>query len=238
MVTRLGSVDRGESADSNPDVEYPELEERVRETYVGDSDAQQKRSLYDSYKMAIRWASDRIGEQGIVAFVTNGSLIGGNAEAGLRACLAREFSSIHVLNLRGNQRTKKEVSHREGGKIFGSGSRASVAISILVKNPNATHDGCQIRSRDIGDYLTREQKLEELSKAKSIKGFKDWQLITPNEDHDWIKPRSKVFAEFCPLGSENTLDGKDDDAIFKLYSNGYQTGRDAYIYNFSREACV
>ena len=227
------SVDRDKSK-----VEYPELEDRIKETYLSASDAQQKRSLYDSYKMAIRWASDRIGEQGIVAFVTNGSLIEGDAEAGLRACLAREFSSIHVLNLRGDAYTSDEHRRSEGGNVFGEGTRTSVAITILVKNPNTTHDGCQICYRDIGNYLTREQKLEVLREAKSITGFNDWQSITPNEDHDWIRPRSKIFAGFRPLGSKEAMDGNADDAIFKLYSNGYQTGRDAYIYNFSRDACA
>ena len=122
--------------------------------------------------------------------------------------------------------------------MFGEGTRTSVAVTILVKNPNAIHDRCQICYRDIGDYLTRKQKLEALREAKSITGFNDWRPITPNEDHDWIRPRSKIFAEFRPLGSKDAMNGKADDAIFKLYSNGYQTGRDAYIYNFSHDACA
>ena len=109
--------------------------------------------------MAIRWASDRIGDQGVIALVTNGSWIDGNVDSGVRACLAEEFSSIHVLNLRGNQRTQGERSRREGGKVFGQGSRAPVAITILVRNPEAAHDGCRILYRDIGDYLKREEKL-------------------------------------------------------------------------------
>ena len=188
--------------------------------------------------MAIRWASDRIDEQGVIAFVTNGSWIDGNTEAGVRACLVEEFSSIHVLHLRGDQRTQGEMSRREGGKVFGSGSRAPVAITILVKNPDAKHDGCCIYYRDIGDYLTREQKLEALQKAASIKGFSDWQMITPNEHHDWIRHRTDEFTNFYPLGSKDTMDGKADAAVFKNYSNGYQTGKDNYIYNFSRDACA
>ena len=151
--------------------EKPMLNARVKATL--------KNSLYDTYKMAIRWASDRIDKQGVIAFVTNGSWIDGNVDSGVRACLAEEFSSIHVLNLRGNQRTQGERSRREGGKVFGSGSRAPVAIMILVKNPNATHEGCKIHYRDIGDYLTRQQKLEALTEAVSIKGISDWQAITP-----------------------------------------------------------
>ena len=142
--------------------------------------------------MAIRWASDRIDKQGVIAFVTNGSWIDGNVDSGIRACLAEEFSSVHVLNLRGNQRTQGERSRREGGKVFGSGSRAPVAITIFVKNPNATHDGCKIHYRDIGDYLTREEKLEALREAVSIKGISDWQAITPNTNLrlGWTTQRS------------------------------------------------
>ena len=232
------SVNRKKSTPGNPNADYATLEERIKETYVAYATTTQKRSLYDSYKMAIRWASDRIGEQGIVAFVTNGSWIDGNTEAGIRACLAKEFSAIHVLNLRGNQRTQGEVSRREGGKIFGSGSRAPVAISIFVKNPNATHEGCKIYYRDIGDYLTREEKLDQLREVESIKGFGDWQTITPNKHYDWIDQRSEAFATFYPMGSKGAKAGKADDAIFKLYSNGYKTGKDAYIYNFSPDACA
>ena len=231
------STGQRSATDDNPNVEYLELEKRIRETYAARVKATLKNSLYDTYKMAIRWASDRIDE-GIIAFVTNGSWIDGNVDSGIRACLAEEFSSVHVLHLRGNQRTQGERSRREGGKVFGSGSRAPVAITIFVKNPNATHDGCKIQYRDIGDYLTREQKLEALTEAVSIKGIIDWQAITPNKHHDWVDQRSDAFAEFYPLGTKEAKAGKADDAIFKLYSNGYKTGKDAYIYNFSREVCA
>ena len=232
------SAGQRSASDDNPNVEYPELKDRIRRTYVEHSTSKNKNSLYDTYKMAIRWASDRIGEQGIIAFVTNGSWINGNVDTGVRACLAEEFNSIHVLNLRGNQRTQGETSRREGGKVFGSGSRALVAITILVKNPNATHEGCKIHYRDIGDYLTREQKLEVLREAVSIKGVSDWQTITPDKHYDWIHQRSEAFAEFYPLGSDEARAGKVDDTIFRMYSRGVNTGRSAYIYNFSRNACA
>ena len=224
--------------DDNPNVDYLELEERVRETYVEYSTANLRNSLYDTYKMAIRWASDRIGEQGIVAFVTNGSWIDGNADSGVRACLAEEFSAIHVLHLRGNQRTQGERSRREGGKVFGSGSRAPVAVMILVKNPNATHEGCKIQYRDIGDYLTREEKLETLHEKESISGFTDWETITPDKHHDWIGQRNEAFAKFFPLGTKEGKSGEIDDTIFGLYSLGLATNRDAYVYNFSRTNCA
>ena len=226
------------SGDNNPTIDYPELEKRVGETYAARSKATLKNSLYDTYKMAIRWASDRIGDQGVVALVSNGSWIDGNVDSGVRACLAEEFSSIHVLNLRGNQRTQGERSRREGGKVFGQGSRAPVAITILVRNPDAAHDGCRILYRDIGDYLKREEKLAILHKAGSIAGIEDWRTITPDRHHDWIGQRSDAFQRLYPMGSKGAKAGTADDAIFKLFSNGYKTGRDAYLYNFSHDVCA
>lgn len=230
------SAKQGSSADYNPNVDYPVLAQRVAETYVVRSKATLKNSLYDSYKLAVRWASDRIGEQGVIAFVTNGSWIDSNVDAGIRACLAEEFSSVYVLNLRGNQRTQGERSRQEGGKVFGQGSRAPVAITILVRNPAAT--GCRILYRDIGDYLKREEKLRILSEAGSIAGMDGWLDIEPDRHHDWIGQRDEAFQEFYPLGSKDAKASKADDAIFKLFSNGYKTSRDAYLYNFSRDACA
>ena len=232
------SAGQRSSADNNPNVDYPELEQRVAATYAVRSRSTNKKSLYDTYKMAIRWASDRIGEQGIVAFVTNGSWIDGNMDSGVRACLAEEFSSIYVLNLRGNQRTQGERSRREGGKIFGQGSRAPVAITLLVRDPDANHEDCRILYRDIGDYLKREEKLEILRTVESIDGIRNWRRITPDRHHDWIGQRSEAFQEFYPMGTKNAKAGKADDAIFRLYSLGLSTGRDAYIYNFSHGACA
>ncbi len=234
------SAGQRSAADNNRNASYPALEQSVRETYAARSGATNRNSLYDSYKMAIRWASNRIEEKGIVAFVTNGSWLEGNADAGLRACLAKEFTSIHVLNLRGNQRTAGERSRREGGKIFGSGSRAPVAVMVLVRNrnPDAPHEGCRIRYRDIGDYLKRERKLELVSGWGSIAGIEDWREIEPDEHHDWIGKRDDAFADLMPLGTKEAKAGRANDALFGLYSKGLATGRDPWIYNFSRDACA
>ena len=232
------SAGQRSSADDNPNVDYRELKARVEETYASRATATNKNSLYDTYKMAIRWASDRIDEQGVVAFVTNGSWIDGNVDSGVRACLAEEFSRIYVLNLRGNQRTQGERSRREGGKIFGQGSRASVAITILVRSPRDQHLGCRILYRDIGDYLGREDKLALLREWGSIAAVTDWQEIKPDRHHDWIGQRDEAYQALYPVGSKSAKAGRNADAIFQLFSNGYKTGRDAYIYNFSREACA
>ena len=232
------SAGQKKGTDDNQNVEYIELKERIKETYVEYSTARLKTSLYDTYKMAIRWASDRIGEQGVIAFVTNGSWIDGNADSGVRACFVKEFSSIHVLHLRGDAYTSGQRRRREGGNVFGSGSRAPVAISILVKNPNAKHEGCKIYYRDIGNYLTREEKLNQLCEAESISGFTERENITPDKHHDWIGQRSEAFIQFYPLGTDGGKAGTTNDAIFGLYSQGVKTNRDLYIYNFHSKVCA
>ncbi|MDE2716817.1 MAG: damage-inducible protein, partial [Chloroflexota bacterium] len=238
------SAGQRSASDDNPNPSYPEMEARVAETYVAQSTATNKNSLYDTYKIAIRWASDRIGEQGVVAFVTNGSWIEGNVDSGVRACLAEEFTSVHVVNLRGNQRTQGERSRREGGKVFGQGSRAPVAITVLVRNPDAEHDGCRILYHDIGDYLKREEKLEILREAESIAGIDradgktGWREIEPDEHHDWVGQRDAVFQQLYPIGSTRTKSGRIDEAVFELHSNGFQTVGDSYFYSFSRRDCA
>ena len=157
------------------------------------------KGLYDSYIRAIRWASDRIGDAGVIGFVTNGGFLEANATDGLRKCLTEEFSSIHVFHLRGNQRTSGELSRREGGKIFDSGSRAPIAISLLVKNPEAIEHG-RILFHDIGDYLSRTEKLEMIADYASLKGIPSWQRIVPDQHGDWLSQRDDSFGEHIVLG--------------------------------------
>ena len=163
------SIGQESQNDNNQNIDYPTLDRRIADTYASLSTATSSRCLYDSYVRAIRWASDRIGGSGVVGFVTNGGFVDTKTFDGLRKCLADEFSSVYVFHLRGNQRTSGELSRREGGKIFGGGSRAPIAISLLVKNPKAKRG--QIHFYDIGDYLSREQKLETISALGSISGI-------------------------------------------------------------------
>ena len=182
----------------------------------------------DSYIRAIRWASDRIGDEGIVCYVSNGGYIDSNTADGLRKTLAEEFSTIYCYNLRGNQRAAGELSVvREGGKVFGSGSRSTVAILLLVKNPGAA-GGCRILYRDIGDYLSREEKLQIV--ASGTLSSVDWQTVHPNEQGDWINQRSAVFGTFDGLASKET---SGRASIFSKHSPGLQTNRDAWVYNYS-----
>ena len=195
------SAGQRSASDDNPNVSYQHMEQRVRESYAVRSNVTNKVSLYDSYKLALRWASDRIGDEGVIAFVTNGSFIDGNADAGLRACLADEFSHLYILNLRANQRTQGERSRQEGGKIFGSGSRTPVAIMVLVRDP--AHQGaCQIYYKDIGDYLSREKKLQMIRDFGSIAGMSEWVTVSPDAHHDWMAQRDPLYQVFMPLGSK------------------------------------
>jgi predicted helicase len=167
----------------------------------------------------------------VIGFVTNAGFLDANTADGLRKYLADEFSSIYVFHLRGNQRTSGELSRREGGKIFGSGSRAPIAISILVKNPAAMQQG-QIYFHDIGDYLSREQKFEKIREFACISGITDagyWQAITPDQHGDWLNQRSGDFNAFVPFNDE-------PDAIFSFRSRGVETSRDDWVYNSSRDA--
>jgi predicted helicase len=224
------SAQQDSENDNNKNLSYPTLDGHIRSTYAAQSSAKLVKNLYDSYIRAIRWASDRIGEQGIVAFVTNGSFLDHNNMDGLRKCLTEEFSHLYVFNLRGNQRTAGEESRREGGKIFGSGSRTAVAITIMVKDP--AHTGpCDLQYHDIGDYLTREEKLARVGDFGSIDGM-EWQRLTPNAQGDWANQRDPAFDHFIPLGDK---EAEDAEAVFGIYSLGVVTNRDPWTYNMSRD---
>lgn len=227
------SVGQTSANDLNANVGYPTLDGRIADTYAKRSKATSQRTLYDSYLRAFRWATDRIGDSGVVAFVSNGGWIDGNTADGIRLSLADEYSRIYVYNLRGNQRTAGELSRKEGGKVFGSGSRNTVAILIGVKNP--THIGaCAISYRDIGDYLTREEKLHIVD-GGMLDGI-DWQTITPNNHGDWINQRNDEFKVWPALGDKKRQ--HSHGTVFTTYTLGLGTNRDVWAYNFSRGRLV
>ncbi|MFI7494474.1 DEAD/DEAH box helicase [Kocuria sp. M4R2S49] len=225
------SVGQSSANDNNANMGYPTLDEAIERTYAARSTATLKNSLYDSYIRAIRWATDRIGNSGVIAYVTNGGWIDGNTADGLRLTLAEEFSSLYIFNLRGNQRTAGEQSRKEGGKVFGSGSRNTVAILVAVKNP--AHIGtCAIHYRDIGDYLTREEKFDIVN--HSTLNTIEWQVIEPNEAGDWTNQRNSIFTSHTALGDRNPK--KTGYPIFRFYSGGLKTNRDTWCYNYSHIA--
>ena len=229
------SIGQKSANDNAQNLSYPYLDKRVSETYAVKSSATLNKSLYDSYVKAFRWASDRIpqNEGGIVAFISNGAWIDGAGQDGMRRCFEDEFTSIYVLNLRGNQRTSGELSRKEGGKIFGSGSRTPITITFLVKNPAKKGQKAVIHYHDIGDYLTREQKLKMVKDFRSISSQKlEWKIITPNEKADWINQRDGLFDNLIPLNPDKKLN-LNSYSVFIVNGPNIATGRDNWTYNFS-----
>lgn len=229
------SIGQKSANDNAQNESYPTLESRIENTYVAQSEAALNKSAYDSYIKAFRWASDRLNEKegGVIGFVTNGAWLDANGLDGMRKCLAREFSAIYVFNLRGNQRTSGELSRKEGGKIFGSGSRTPIAITILVKKPKASDEAARIYYHDIGDYLSREEKLNIIRNLGDISNpLMQWVTITPNEHGDWLNKRSEQFKLYTPLEPEKKF-GKGNKSFFEGFSLGLGTNRDAWVYNSS-----
>ena len=228
------SVGQGSQNDDNQNESYPELDTRIAETYVEKAGKiTNKNSLYDSYIRAFRWASDKIKDRGVVAFVTNAGWLDTTSANGMRRCLQEDFSSVYVFHLKGNQRTTAgEQSLKEGGKIFGSGSRAPIAITILVKNPDAAAQG-QIHFACVDDYLSREDKLKQLTEIGSVLNPElNLTTIIPDAYGDWLNQRRDDFNHFI------SVDGKNNDglAVFANYSCGLQTNRDSWSYNSSQQA--
>jgi predicted helicase len=220
--------------DNAQNLSYPSLDNRLKQTYVEKSTATLRHSLYDSYVRAFRWASDRMEENGngVIAYISNAGWINGKAMDGMRKSLVEEFSKIYVFNLRGNQRTSGELSKREGGKIFGSGSRTPIAITVLVKNPK--HQGpAEIFYHDIGDYLSRDAKLALIAERHDIfNADMIWERIFPNETGDWLNQGNYDYLSYTPLGDKS--DKNSSSNVFKnIYSNGLNTSRDQWCYNYS-----
>ena len=221
------SVGQKSQNDNNQNERYEELEKRLAATYVKASPATLKAKIFDSYIKAFRWASDRIGENGIVAFVTNAGWIDGASADGMRKCFAEEFSDIYVYHMKGNQRTSGETSRKEGGKIFGSGSRAPIAITVLVKNQNRPGKG-NIHFACVDDYMTREEKLQTVAKAHSVTQM-EFNSIMPDKYGDWLNQRNPEFANFYRMDGKKT----QEPAIFKNFSLGVVTSRDFWCFNSS-----
>ena len=231
------SSGQGSYEDDNANQSYPTLDDKIAHSYIASSDSKGlKSSLYDSYVRAIRWASDRVqaGDGGVVGFVTNSGFLDGKSSDGFRKTLAKEFHEVYVYDLRGNQRTSGETSQREGGKVFGSGSRAGVAVLLLVKRPGPVTGPAAIHYYDIGDYLSREQKLETVGRVQ----FEDveWTEIRPNEQGDWINQRSADYFALRPVAVIQSEDAIPSlKPLFTSSSFGVKTNRDAWVLNSSGE---
>lgn len=224
------SAQQDSQNDDNQNLDYPQLDHRIETTYAALTGAANKKNLYDSYIRAIRWASDRIKDKGIVCYVTNGSFIDANNMDGLRRALLAEFNRVYVFNLRGNARTSGEQRQKEKGNVFGAGTRTPVAITLLVKDAAKPGDG-NIRYYDIGDYLTQEEKLRAVSEFGSVQNI-PWRVLTPNEHGDWINARDPAFAKFVAIAKK----AEEGAGLFTEWSNGLLAARDAWVYNYSKTA--
>lgn len=230
------SVGQKSANDDAQNESYPHLESRIAATYAKNTKATNKNALYDSYIKAFRWASDRIDPDngGVIGFVSNAGWLDGAAMDGMRYCLEREFSSIYVFNLRGNARTSGEVRRKERDNVFGQGSRTPVAITILVKNPKQKKEKANIYYHDIGDYLSREEKLSTIADFKSCMSSKfPVTVLKPNEYNDWLNQRNGMFEELLPLTPKKKFDVQSK-SLFVVNSRGLETGRDAWIFNYSK----
>ena len=233
------SAGQNSANDNNQNLAYPRLDERIADTYAAQSTGANKNSLYDSYFRALRWASDRIGERGVIAFISNSSFVDGNSADGVRLSLQEEFSQIFIYNLRGGIRGKMgDAAKREGGNIFPI--MTGVAISVLIKDP--AHTGiAEIFYAEAEDYATRQEKLDQIRSYQSIEGISEagaFRTITPNQHGDWISTRDERFTTFQEIGNK-TLKGKESTpAVFRQYSAGLQTNRDAWCCGFSADNII
>lgn len=225
------SVGQKSQNDSNQNLKYQQLDQQIENSYAKYSASGNIRNLYASEIRALRWASERIKNQGIICFITNGNFIDKSYADGLRKCLVEEFTSIYCFNLRGDMRVNNWKE--EGGKIFGSGSQAGIAIIILIKNSRKKSEN-KIFYCDIGNYLSREQKLSIIKNFGDISTIQ-WTEIIPDENCDWINQRNNVFESFTSLGDKQKLTTL---TIFKSYALGLTTNRDAWCYKFSRQSLI
>ncbi len=227
------SIGQKSENDNNDNVVYPALDEKIRSSYAEMSKSVTTKGLYDNYIRAIRWASNRIGDCGVIGFISGSGFIEKPTMDGMRKCLAEEFSNIYILNLRGDIR-KNMLSNgkaKEGQNIFDSNSMTGTAITILIKNPENLLKG-QVNYYDIGDDLTTKEKRVQIVALASINEITKedkWQRITPNKHGDWLGQRDDTFSKFIVLGDKRG----DALKVFNNFSQGLLTARDAWCYNAS-----
>lgn len=221
------SIGQNSQNDNNQNISYPKLDKRLAETYVATSNAGLTKGLYDSYIKAFRWASDRLTNQGVIGFVTNGEYLNSNSTDGLRAGLYEEFNHLYIFNMRGNALGLGDIRKKEGGNVFGAGTRTTVAVSILVKDGSDSHE---LHYYDIGDYLSQKEKLAIISEFADVSQL-DWQEIIPDENNDWLNQRDPNYQKYDSLAGE-------DKAVFLQNIIGVSTNRDSWVYGFSEQGTL
>ena len=223
------SVGQDSQNDDNQNEHYDELDARLTATYIARTSSTLKGMLYDSYIRADRWASDRIGQNGVIGFVTNAGWLESSSADGMRKCMTEEFSSIYIYHLKGNARTQGVQRQKEKDNVFGEGSRAPVAIVFLVKNPESAGRG-KIYFHAVEDYLSRGEKLAALKQDRSITST-PMQNIIPDAHGDWFNQREDSYSRFIKIGCKKSTDA----ALFKNFSCGVCTSRDAWAYGSNKE---
>ncbi|WP_120891848.1 DEAD/DEAH box helicase [Helicobacter pylori] len=209
------------------------FKKRVYEKYGKNSTAKNKgATTRDTLIQSICMASKLLKDKGVLGFVVNGGFIDSKSGDGFRKCVAKEFAHLYVLNLRGNARTSGKERRKEGGGIFDSGSRATIAIIFFVKDTSVKNS--IIHYYDIGDYLKREEKLNRLANFLDLDAIK-FETIIPNAKGDWINQRDDEFEKLIPLKRDKKL---QNSSIFDINSNGVKSGRDLWVYNFSKDALM
>ena len=218
----------------NPNRKYPEIDERIRETYIKEGTAQRTHQ-YDMYKRFIRWASDRLDDDGIIAFISNRAFLDSRQDDGFRKVVADEFNELWAVDLKGNARTSGERRRQEGGNIFDDKIRVGVAIYFLVRRRGA--NGFRMFYNAVEDYAKSPAKAEYI-RNKAISDF-EFKEVTPDSKHNWLNQSNSDFEKLIPIANRETKFAKskdDENAIFGLFSRGVNTSRDAWVYDFSINA--
>ena len=221
--------------DNNKNRKYPTMDKRIEETYVQDSTAQLKNKLYDPYVKAFSWASKRIGEEGVVAFVTNNGFLDGIAFDGMRKHLAQDFTKIYHIDLKGNARTSGERRRQEGGNVFDDQIRVGVGISFFIKKAESTSEQAEVWIYSVDDYLKARDKQKLLNDFGDYTNVPMKQTVI-DKKHTWfIEGLDIEFDTFIPMGSPEAKNTATN-AVYKTYSLGVSTNRDTWAYNFDRNA--
>ena len=221
--------------DNNRNRKYKTMDARVKDTYGKDSTATLKNKLSDPYVKAIRWASDRIGDEGVVAFVTNNSFLDGVAFDGMRKHLATDFDAIYILDLSGNVRKNPKLS----GTIHNVfGIQVGVSINFFIKRRDNTNSQAEIFYARVDGFWRKEDKYRYLDSKEHYRNV-EWKPITPDRRYTWLtEGLHPEFETFIPIGTKEAKaeKGEGRDVIFHRFSNGVVTARDAWTYNFNRNA--
>ena len=213
---------------------YPEIDHRIKDTYIKAGTAQNQIALYDMYTRFLRWASDRVGKDGMVTFISNNSFIDSRSYDGFRKLVAKEFNEIYIIDLKGNARSSGERRKREGGNIFNDNIKVGVAIYFMVRRQG--QKGSKIFYKAIGDYVDsnekrnflRENKIQDLTFAP----------IHPDTNNNWLNLVSNDWNSLLPMADKMAKGKSTIKAIFSIYSNGVKTQRDEWVYDYSKQNLI